>query len=381
MSKRFLTVLIMIVVSMARAGEKPVLVVFDFEDLGDEKQIGKWVANNIRSKASKTGKTRLGWFVTIEGLDRDSIVVGHQFFAKLDSNPDEVVAFARENFAPNYVMWGRVVREGSDALRLHVKAARLAAEGYELVLSENLLVVNQYMIGPTAVDLLYQLMGRNKEEEEKDPAAERRWKEGPNLVTNGGFERGRTHPDGWEPFGVDWQHKCASWVKAPDQDGRGKCIKFDIPGSIAATYGAAYYSNQIDVTPGAQYRFSIRVKSMRPTVKIFIKHYGYFPPMGRETKGQWREVARSPLNCKGSGGKWKYYQRDVNPPRFSGGLDRYGKPAQWVPKKTRIGLYAYWPAGVVYFDDVVYKKIREKSPKHWGAGAVKDEGTGATTER
>jgi hypothetical protein len=30
-----------------------------------------------------------------------------------------------------------------------------------------------------------------------------------------------------------------------------------------------------------------------------------------------------------------------------------------VPKRCRIGLYAYWPKGVVYWDDVVFKKIAD----------------------
>jgi len=84
-----------------------------------------------------------------------------------------------------------------------------------------------------------------------------------------------------------------------------------------------------------------------PAVKIFLKHYAYFAPQGSERVGQWRQTRRAALNCHGAARERKTFTRDFNPRRD----DAHD------PNVTSVRLYAYRPAGVVYFDDVVFKRI------------------------
>jgi len=207
---------------------------------------------------------------------------------------------------------------------------------------------NRHVISAVVIEVLRLLAGEEKPKDDTNPDWDVAWANGPNLVKNPGFEDADgDHPAHWDGWDRDYEHKMAHWVDAPGPGGSGKCMKFEMNADIAGGYGVAYYSEPIDITGGRRYRFSIRVRSDAPAVKIFLKHYAYFPPANREGEGQWRETRRAPLNCRGVKGQWQTFTRDFSPHRDD---------AQ-DPKQTRVELYAYWPAGIVYFDDVVMKKI------------------------
>ncbi|HUV38885.1 MAG TPA: hypothetical protein VMY39_04695, partial [Planctomycetota bacterium] len=194
-----------------------------------------------------------------------------------------------------------------------------------------------------------------------DAAAERRWTTGKNLVMNGDFEHGQRTPANWEPLKAGM-----SWVDDPDGKS-GKVVKFDIPEDVAATYGMLLYSQPFAIETGATYRIRWRFRTDRPAVKLFIKGYDTFEKeFGFE--GQEREVWRSRkdpqfgprVENEYERGEWTEYGHDFVP--FAGKTDeRTGRflrgPKQ--PKVLRLMLYGYWPAGVVTWDDVVVKKIKD----------------------
>lgn len=192
-------------------------------------------------------------------------------------------------------------------------------------------------------------------------AAEKRWREGKSLVMNGGFEYGQKTPANWQPI-----KEHMSWVADPDGKS-GKVVRFDMPRDVAATYGMLLYSQPFNVEAGATYRIRWRFKSMAPAVKLFIKGYDAFAKkFGFE--GQDREVWRSRkdpqhgprVQNEYETGEWTEYGHDFVP--FAGKTDaRTGRflrgPKQ--PRAIRLMLYAYWPEGVVYWDDIVVKKIKD----------------------
>jgi hypothetical protein len=190
-------------------------------------------------------------------------------------------------------------------------------------------------------------------------AAEKRWKTGKNLVINGDFETGQLTPTAWEPL-----KEHMSWVRDPDGKS-GKVVKFDMPQNIAATYGMLLYSRPIEIETGATYRLRWRFKTQAPAVKLFIKGYNSFT---KEFgfKGQNREVWRSRkdpqhgprVKNEYKRGEWTEYGHDFVP--FAGKTDaRTGRFLRYPkqPKYLRLMLYAYWPKGVVYWDDIVVKKM------------------------
>jgi hypothetical protein len=208
-------------------------------------------------------------------------------------------------------------------------------------------------------------------------SAEKRWKEGKNLVMNGDFEVGQKTPANWEPL-----KEHMSWVEDPDgpspavptrRDGPGgkshRCVKFDMPEDIAGSYGMLLYSQPFSVDVGATYRLRWRFKTLAPAVKLFVKGYDEFPKEAG-FEAQDREVWRSrkdpqfgprvPKNDYKLG-EWTEYGHDFVPfvtgktDPATGRLVR--SPKQ--PRFVKLMLYAYWPKGIVYWDDIVVKKIKD----------------------
>ncbi|MFP4055784.1 MAG: hypothetical protein ACLF0G_02825 [Candidatus Brocadiia bacterium] len=327
--------------------EKPVLVVCDFDSPFDEGKTGRFVANNFRAKVR-----RYRLFTTVVDIDRREVERLAGFQPRFDMPLEKALAYADEWLDADLVMWGKVERAGGERLRIHARVAdrTLGTDAYRLDTSA--VVPNRYAVQEGVFQILSQLTGfKVSRYPELPPDAEKRWREGPNLLGSKGFEKGTDHPQGWEPFGVDWQMGQAHWEENPDEP--GKCIVFRMSKAVAGMEGVAYYSQFFDITPGATYRIRLRVKSMAPTVKVFVKYYAWLKTPS-EPKGQWREVGRSPLNCRGPKGEWGTHQRDCHPRVYLTRAQR-----TYVPEKCRVGLYAYWPAGVVYFDDVVFKQIAD----------------------
>jgi len=335
---------------------RDVIAVFNFTSFDEGGKLGKWVANNIRQRI-----VRKGLYVLLEPMDMDGIILAKKFKIDYDTPAQTVADFTREQLGCDLAMWGRVSTIG-DALAIDVKVVT-AAEDARIVLADRFTAENRYVTQLAVKELLRRLAGEPEPVEEEHPEWDKAWKEGPNLVKNPGFEDGEGSPDHWDVIGSkDYHHGMVSWVEAPGPDGHGKCIKFEMNEEIAGTYGVAYYSEPIDTSEGTRYRFSVRVMSMGPSVKIFLKHYAWFPARGNETEGQWRETRRAPMECYGAGPTWKTFTRDFTPRlkahgyNTAEGLDEE-RARRHDPKITRIDLYAYWPAGTVYFDDVVLKRL------------------------
>ena len=324
------------------AEQKPVIVVFDFDSAYDGGRVGKFVASNLSAKLDRTGKC-----ILVDRGDFDEAVRQAKFAAGYEDNPADIVKFAAEKLGATHVIWGKVEQAGEEGLKVSTRAASSEDLGRELILDASMTVKNQREVQLATNEAVRLFFNIEKPAPEIGPAEEKAWQTGPNLVKNPGFEDGKDHPDSWDPFGKDDQHDCVKWGDSPE--GKGKCIQFDIPENIAATYGAAYYSDPISVKDGTVYRVSVRVRSDGPSVKVFLKHYRLFPAGPGEKEGQWRETRRAQLNCSGGRkGEWQTYTMDFHPHRG----DKYD------PEVTKVELYAYWPKGVVYFDDVVLKKLK-----------------------
>ena len=191
---------------------------------------------------------------------------------------------------------------------------------------------------------------------------------GTNLVANGSFaqpdpQRAKA-PLGWDlPDGLGVQ-----WTNAPD--GHGRAIRMDtripetrmnaswtqagltndwfIPhaagNAIAETYGLSYYSVPFEIASGVTYRVTCDV--FGPSgAKIWVRGYGQF--RGKLTR-QYEKV----LNCYGRGESWRTCSEVFN-------------PTQHRPDVTqmRVMLYAYYPAGVYWFDNVRVEAVAgDESP-------------------
>lgn len=329
---------------------KPILVVLDFESAFDKGETGRFVANNFRAKV-----TRYKLFQTIEDVDREEGERRAKFVPRFDMAAKDALEFGKKAFEADLVMWGKVEQAGGEQLRISTRVADRETGPEKLRYDGSAVVPNRYALQVGVFKQLGELTGREDPRYAPlPPEAEERWKNAPNLLAGEGFETGKDHPDGWEPFGVDWQMKEAHWEKNPD--GPGRCIAFRMSEAVAGMEGDYYFSEFFEIEPGATYRIQFRVKTMAPTCKIFVKYYAWLHTV-TEPEGQWREVGRTQINCRTKKGEWVTEQRECHPKVYLTRAQR-----THVPKKCRIGLYAYWPAGVVYWDDVVFKKIAD-APK------------------
>ena len=188
-----------------------------------------------------------------------------------------------------------------------------------------------------------------------------------NLVPNGDFEKGRLMPAHWgsnakkDPTvqvyesakGRVIEGKNLLWNKTESSTGR--CIEFrlDEPAkqwtSIAATSGMEYESEYIPCAYNKKYKLSIDIKSVGingkkngPEVKVFVKAYRY----DKKRKKSF-EVYRAPMHCyPEKPGDWSTCSRTF-------------KIKVSTAQKMKVVVYAYWPKGVVYFDNVRLIEINE----------------------
>ncbi len=211
--------------------------------------------------------------------------------------------------------------------------------------------------------------------------------EGPNLAPNGGFEEGA----GMAPLG--WGLKLYAGFDGlttfrEKEEGRGMVVRVDTdvlldqayarwkemelpadkrpapPGKVQPTEKQQYQtvggndgvhvvSEYITVSRDTEYFMSVDVFSKSTGVKIFVD--GYAGHDGRD-----RIVYRNQKSCgeapdeKEFLGKWHTYSWRFHPTRTDKGMPL-------LTEKIRIKLYAYWPRGEVWFDNVVLRAAGKRS--------------------
>ena len=186
-----------------------------------------------------------------------------------------------------------------------------------------------------------------------------------NLLENGSFDKGGKTPDNWESA----NGLTSFYVK---EEGRGRIVKMDsrisrkealdwmkqfksdpnatppepvIPkndfDSIASNEGAWLDSGFINVKPGQNYRLSVDFKGPASPF-VWIKGFMFHPVRKDYVDAyQTRLVPENPDKEK-----WK---------TFSIGFNPTGR----TPKveKMKVRIYAYWPPGIYYFDNVRVEEI------------------------
>lgn len=320
--------------------KKPIVVVFDFSSAYDGGAVGRTVARNLWAKLDRSGRC-----ILVAQDDVAEAVREAKFTAGFDAKQGDLLRFAAEKLEATSVIWGKVEQAGAEGLKVFARAAATDRPDV-LSVDTDIEVKNHYELQAATNEVVRLFFELPLPKPEIGMAEEKAWQTGPNLVKNGSFEEGKGHPAAWEPFDKSYHQGGVSWVDSPE--GKGKCIRFSLTEAVAAGPGAAYYSDPVSVKDGTVYRVSVRVRSDGPAVKVFLKHYKQLPPGPNEKEGQWRETRRAHMNCVGEKGQWQDFTMDFHPHRGD----------QFDPEVTRVELYAYWPKGVVYFDDVVLKKLK-----------------------
>lgn len=220
---------------------------------------------------------------------------------------------------------------------------------------------------------------------------------GPNLLPNGSFEQGRYWPAGWDPvdrlgtFWVKggtrgercvrlytnvldtqwntWHEKVLAHVKRLEQrtDGKPQSLpRNPLPpppakkptsppyyDTVAGMHGIHYRSRLVKVKPRAIYRVSVDARVERGgDPKVFTK--GFF-----HHRGLRRNAGRAPMTLTDCGEKWQRYARIFHPSDWKSTLN--DRPI--TPELLQVQLYAYWPVGDYFFDNVRLEIVGYSEPE------------------
>jgi type II secretion system protein G len=207
-----------------------------------------------------------------------------------------------------------------------------------------------------------------------------------NLVANGGFEEGTKDPARWS--------RCDGlttfWEKDPERP--GKCLKIDSRvsnddyharleemkqadpppakpprltegyGAVGGNDGVPYWSDWIEVKPGATYTLSVDVRSEGGKPKVFVKGYAELPfevdEGGKAVTKLIRKVVYKVSVDAAGGARWKTSTLEFCPTRERDDV-------KWI----RVMLYAYWPAQTYWFDNVSVVETGKdpEAPARWAA--------------
>lgn len=176
------------------------------------------------------------------------------------------------------------------------------------------------------------------------------------LMVNGDLEKPDVtvadQPLGWDKtdgLGVQW-------VAGPE--GAGKAIRMDTAlseqqmvaqwtkggmtewifpkpagNAIAETYGLSLYSHAMPVEAGRSYRISVRYRG-NGGAKVWVRGYA-------EKGGKTKRLYESVGACPAAETTWGEFTQDFNPTKHTP-----------LVTTMKVMLFAYYPAGVSWFDDV-----------------------------
>ena len=306
----------------------------------DEEGLGDKVGEMLRFKAKRLGAAVYDPKSIAEALGSAKV--------SADMAAERLADLARTKFQADIVVTGHV--KGKEPYEVRLVAVTAADPKQLHTLDKTYACSRHQVIALEMAKAVYEILGLQQPEDplrmlKADAEGQRRWRDGPNLVRNPGFEQ--ADASGTNP--ANWQAVEAQMAWTPNPDGAGKVLKYDMNQETAESYGLDFYSDFIDIEPGATYRFSCRYKSLGPTPKIFLKGYAWFEPSSGYA-GQWRETYRRQVHPSGPQGRWNSVTADFVPEALK---------AEQAPRRLKVDLYAYYPAGVILWDDIVLKQVRD----------------------
>ncbi len=383
-----------------KARYKAAVIVFDFEC--SEGELGFLLAESVRERLQNNHK---GEFIVIDRISTKDMSppVG------IGSDPNAVAAFMRNKAGCNVAIFGTLKKAG-DAFTAEVRCIDEANPKAEGGWKKTLRYAGERSRGEIAKQIVEAITGQPEwvppqYGDEPEPKSF-----GKPLNPNGDFEQGRTF---WDP-----PDNCAIFLEKAEGHGNVIRIRTDLPndpwveyhrniilgladptkpptlprdtsyGSVGGLEGVHYASGWIDATPGWRYWLTADTKFPGGGLKIFVKGFfdysdkadalperslvrlkltpQQFANLPREQQKKMiaedakahpdlyrRECYRWYINCKGGPKEWSHNASPF-PPR--GGL-----PAnvQWL----QIQIYAYWPPGEYFLDNVnIYKNPDQKEP-------------------
>ena len=179
-----------------------------------------------------------------------------------------------------------------------------------------------------------------------------------NLVRNGDFARGlegwtATFPEANETKYAK-NHACVSAADAPNAAAGAKAVKFTLTKSVAESQGVKAVTPLMEVDPVASYEFGAELLTLGPSAIIFVEGYRRDPSQtaaGNDQYPGFVRCYRATIQPKCGRGAWSPQARTIE----LGKLREKYRPTHLLVK-----LYAFNPAGDIFFRNVFLRKVEDK---------------------
>ena len=348
------------------AAEKPVMVVFDFTAPGNPDR-GPKLADALRLRAARLGKLTL-----IDTFSMaDALAPGEA--PTIETPPDRAAQIVTGRFKAQLALWGRVVRAADGTYTIDAVGLDLRPGAERPIFRKTYTADQPQRVNARCDEMLTDLTGVEKtfRPKEADPEAAAQARVRPkNLVANGDFQAAGQQPRGWEK--VD---NLTMFLEQADA-GRGRVLHMDtdvyesqarrwtqqfkagaalaeapkkIPtrgpkyNTVGGNYGVHNTCEPIPVVPGKTYRVEIDYRCASGDFffpKLFFRGWA-------DVEGNDRIVYDGYLSLRSmeETGRWKHNCRLLTVPRPE---EIGGRRVKYL----RLMIYAYWPAGDYYFDNV-----------------------------
>ena len=334
--------------------EKPTVIVYPIISAFDDGELGASVRGCLRGHALRGDR-----LAAYDELSEGGILARAPFKPDAKTALADVARHARENFKAGYAVWGEVAKkEKGGGYALHILGARLGEEDAELAADETYDCPNVHFIPQHVETFLAKLLGTARRD------LERKWPKvlkelDPELCANADFSKGKELPEDWTVVRDDVKDQVA-WERRPGGTETDRCLAYHINEATAATSGIAVLGAEIPIEEGAYYRVGVDILSKKPKVILFIKGYGR---VGGELREIYNHQARY---YPEKPGEWERRLTEAFRPRHP-----------WLKvERLRVMLYAYHPAGDVFFDNVSVRKVEVDSTAAEPKLPYKKEGGG-----
>ncbi|MCY3024112.1 MAG: hypothetical protein NTW87_34475 [Planctomycetota bacterium] len=219
-----------------------------------------------------------------------------------------------------------------------------------------------------------------------------------DTLINGGFEEVGAGP---VPYPKHWAHPddyCIFWIKDAMSPEHGKVVVLDTDqaqgaamkrqtqvrealangsappsppaktpgagyGSIGGNNGVSFYSERFACKPKQAYKINFDFKGPSGGAKVWVRGWGMF--QGEERR-RWETI----VNCRVKGTGWAHFEQAFHPTRRRTSKDKNDPGGKDQDNATytevaflRVMLYAYWPNGQYYFDNVKVEEISDDEYK------------------
>ena len=168
-----------------------------------------------------------------------------------------------------------------------------------------------------------------------------------DLLKNPGFEKSRIGdknlPACWELHQIEKKHISPQYVarniSLVKVGGKGKSLRFNLTKEVAEGPGIGFVSDMVEIDSGKRYEIKVDIKSYGPKANIFMEGFTL-------EEGKRERVYRATMLLEEFSGTWQTFSRML--PGKSGYAKKRFKPVKWM----RVKLYAYYPEGEIFFDNV-----------------------------